>query len=68
MIIITVFAKIERRPIKPVFEINPETNNLRKINFIDFYAIDNEQYLSCIDFILYIQHLLHLLKQTVEII
>lgn len=42
-------AKTEHRPTKLAFEITPETNNPRELYVIDFYAIDNEQYLSCID-------------------
>jgi len=42
-------AKTEHRPTNLTFELTPEINNPRELYVIDFYAIDNEQYLSCID-------------------
>jgi len=42
-------AKTKHRNTKLAFEITPETFNPREKYVMDFYMVDNKQFLSCID-------------------
>jgi len=42
-----ILQKQNHRPTTPIFQITSETYNPRDLYDIEFYSIDNEQYLSC---------------------